>query len=163
MSISSLGLLLRPLALLISFTLALAPVAATAAQAGLSKSPHRPPSHKPPHFGYDRHHLPDLVRYEVVRGISYAIIDGFYYQQSGNSYLFVPPPHPDNKIVINTGGFGKNSSAGNSASALGKVVAELPPQHQQVVIDGVEFAVAAGVWYAAITGSDRYVIIPAQL
>ncbi|MGR5065006.1 hypothetical protein [Photobacterium sp. DNB22_13_2] len=46
----------------------------------------------PSHKHYQRNSLPKIATFAVISGVSYAIVDNFYYKRQGDSYIHVDNP-----------------------------------------------------------------------
>ncbi|PSW13216.1 hypothetical protein C9J01_10195 [Photobacterium rosenbergii] len=46
----------------------------------------------PSHKHYHRNSLPKIATFAVISGVSYAIVDNFYYKRQGDSYIHVDNP-----------------------------------------------------------------------
>ncbi len=141
------------------------PIAAlliTVATPSMARPPHEHPyppmdQHRPgPMHSYDRGSLPDAASFLVISGITYALIDGLFYQRSSNSdkYIYVENPPVSTQqttTVIHTSG------------VTGSVVDVLPGGVKTVSVNGVVYYVKGSHWYAPIAGSSRFVIVDPQI
>jgi hypothetical protein len=110
---------------------------------------HRQPSM----FMYDRNNLPSAASLLVISGITYAIIDGLYYQRHNDKYVYVEnPPVAAQKTTVDT-----------NSGMIGTVVNALPAGSKKVTVNGVLFYVHSGDWYAPIASSHSFVVVEPQL
>ncbi len=116
-----------------------------------------PPGPSPVHHPrnvYERQSLPDAVSFLLLSGITYAVIDGLYYREQGDKYIYVENPPvqadaPSYNIV--------------KKSNIGQIVNVLPGDSKTVSVDGVTFYVSGSRWYAPIASSHKFVIVDPQL
>ncbi|SDH16000.1 hypothetical protein SAMN04488136_109147 [Vibrio xiamenensis] len=119
---------------------------------------HQKPGHphqNPAPRAYHRSSMPSAASFLIVSGITYAIINGLYYQQHGDQYVYVenPPAKTTTTTTVTT----------TSASSVGRVVNVLPNGAKSVSVNGANYYVQGGVWYAPIASSNQFVIVEPQL
>ncbi len=108
--------------------------------------------HKPTVKTYHRSGVPHAANFMIISGIMYAVINGLYYQQHGDQYVYVanPPVNSTAELVSNS-------------NQVGQVVKALPNGSKSVFVNGTNYFVHQGVWYALMAGSNQFVIVKPQL
>ena len=121
---------------------------------------YRPPIYRPPHRPirphYRRWDLPEIATFSVVAGVTYAIVDNLFYKKQGDQYIYVEQP-PVN--IINTT---VTTSPNSGYPGLGTVIHGLPLGATSVVVNGVSYYVAGGVWYAPMAGTNQFIVVSPQ-
>lgn len=117
------------------------------------------PIHKTPiHRSYNHYKVPKYASYIVLAGVTYAIIDNMYYKRNGDTYVYVDQPPVTAAKDVTT-----NKTVEVASRKVGTVVDVLPLNTVPVSIQGATFYVKQSEWYAPITGSNKFVIVEAQL
>lgn len=88
---------------------------------------------------YPKHRLPDDAVLLAIAGVTYALIDGHYYKQEKEKYVFVERP-PKRRY------------------RPGKIVKRLPEGATAVNKRGQQYFVARGNWFLAID-NGKYVVV----
>ncbi|WP_117232609.1 hypothetical protein [Vibrio maerlii] len=119
---------------------------------------YRPIYKTPVHRSYHRHKVPKYASYIILAGVSYAIIDNMYYKRSGDTYVYVeqPPVTATTEVITST-------TVEVASRQVGTVVDALPLDTVPVSIQGATFYVKQSEWYAPIAGTNKFVIVEAQL
>lgn len=120
----------------------------------MARPPHEPPGHSMGHRQpsmrvYDGASLPSAASLLLISGITYAVIDGLYYQRHNDKYVYVENPPVAQQTIV--------------SSHTGTVINALPSGSKTVTVNGVLYYVHAGTWYAPIASSHRFVIVEPQL
>lgn len=88
---------------------------------------------------YPKHRLPKDAILLAIAGVTYALIDGHYYQQKKEKYVFVEKP-PKRRY------------------RPGKVIRQLPEGATAVNKRGQQYFVSRGNWFLSI-GNGKYVVV----
>ncbi len=112
--------------------------------------PTPPPSHHRSEYGLNG--LPAAASFLVLSGITYALIDGLYYQKQNDRYVYVQNPPTSTTVTTTT-----------TSSNIGQVVDALPSGSKTVTVNGVLYYVSGNTWYAPIASSSKFVTVAPQL
>ncbi len=131
----------------------------TVATPSMARPHNEPPGHsmkhrQPPiHHVYERASLPSAASLLLISGITYAVIDGLYYQRHNDKYVYVenPPVATQQKTVVSNSGM------------TGTVINALPAGSKAVTVNGVLYYVYGSTWYAPIASSHSFVVVEPQL
>ncbi|WP_051202084.1 hypothetical protein [Ferrimonas senticii] len=118
--------------------------------------PNYRPHHKPHKHKYRHRELKKLATFAVFAGATYAVIDNLFYQQRGDHYVFVSQPPQGNYQVVDSG-------SGSANYRIGEVVTWLPAGSKSVRVDGVDYRQHAGLWFAPLAGSGKFVVVASPL
>lgn len=128
----------------------------TVATPSMARPPHEHPRHplehhrQPSRHFYDAASLPSAASLLLISGITYAVIDGLYYQRHNDKYVYVEnPPVAQQQTIV--------------SSHTGTVINALPSGSKTVTVNGVLYYVNVGTWYAPIASSHSFVIVEPQL
>ncbi|MFA0440356.1 hypothetical protein BCU70_19525 [Vibrio sp. 10N.286.49.C2] len=88
---------------------------------------------------YDRHRLPDSAIFLAIAGVSYALINGRYYEERNDHYVVVEKPN-------------------KRRYRLGQVIKRLPEGATAVNKKGQQYFVSRGDWFLP-TGQGRFVVV----
>ncbi|MFM2485457.1 DUF6515 family protein [Celerinatantimonas yamalensis] len=110
--------------------------------------------------------LPNDAAWMVIAGINYAIIDGLYYQHSGDRYIYVDHPPsipPSNTTIVIDNTDALQSDAASTTILPGTLVEKLPRQYKTVSVNGRDYYVSGRIWYAALAKNQGFIVVKAQL
>ncbi len=135
-------------------------LAVTTTPVSARPQPVPPPSHhynNPPHHSYNRLDLPTTAAMLLISGITYAVVDGLYYKEQGDNYIYVNnPPVTQQQTTVTT-------TTTTKTTGIGQITRSVPHSAKTVIVDGVTYYVANGTWYAPIAGNQKFVIVEPQL
>lgn len=113
------------------------------------------------------HKLPENARMAIVDGVSYAIINGYFYRQQQQRYVYQPQsPLNKNKITIVEGAQShrrERTITLTKKPEIGSIVQQLPKDAIAVSIANAHYWVKDSSWYIKRAEDGRFAVVQSPL